>query len=259
MTAPSITIATYNILAKAYAAPNRYPNCAPSVLAPKGRLPTLIGRVIGLDADVLCIQECEEAVFARIQARLGSGYDGRWVRKTGGQPDGCATFVRLPWKCHAWREILFHDKPAPKPSGHVALIAELSRDGHRLTVANAHLRWAPDDAPPDERPGLSQARQLLEAFAKHPSPYVVCGDFNAEPGSEVLELFGVYGFSDAHDPAVMTCNPDGRAKKVDFLLHSRGLTAHPRPALAVTDVTPLPSSTEPSDHIPLVAKFLIRG
>ena len=66
MTAPSITIATYNILAKAYAAPNRYPNCAPSVLAPKGRLPTLIGRVIGLDADVLCIQECEEAVFARM-------------------------------------------------------------------------------------------------------------------------------------------------------------------------------------------------
>lgn len=256
MTAPSIVIASYNILADAYIKPEYYPRCDPQDFAAKRRHPKLLDRVAGLGADVACLQEAEQDLFDRIRSRLGTETSAFWAQKTGGKPDGCATFVRRPWTCRAWRRLAFHDGHAAKPAGHVALIAELVRDGLSLTVVNTHLRWDPPETASEERRGLAQAKQLLSELAKHPSPYVVCGDFNAELGGEVLGLFRAYGFSDAHEASASTCNANGRARKIDFLLHTRALTARPMPPPSVTDATPLPSPAEPSDHVPLVAAFI---
>lgn len=255
MHVPSIVIATYNLLADAYVKPEYYPHCDPRDFEAKRRQPKLLERAAGLKADVLCVQEADAGVYGRLATRLDAGVDARWAQKAGGKPDGCAIFVGGGWSCRAWKTLAFHDGRAAVPTGHVALIAELVKDGCLLTVATTHLRWDPDGTPPESQRGLAQAQQLLPELAKHPSPYVVCGDFNAEPDSVILDLFRAYGFSDAHEATAATCNANGRARKIDFLLHTRGLKADPRLAPAVTDAMPLPSSSEPSDHVPLVAAF----
>src|SRR5262245_16900968 len=91
----AFTVATYNVLASSYIKPPWYPFTPPSVLAPEHRLPALVWHLVGLDADVFCLQEVEEVAFGSFEAGLApSGYTGHYTRKGGGKPDGCATFYR---------------------------------------------------------------------------------------------------------------------------------------------------------------------
>jgi endonuclease/exonuclease/phosphatase family metal-dependent hydrolase len=85
----------------------------------------------------------------------------------------------------------------------------------------------------------------------------VCGDFNAQPGDPLVRAFAEAGLLDAyegrHQP---TCNANGKAKAIDFLFHSRALRAQPDRLPELDDRTPMPSETEPSDHLPIAARLL---
>jgi endonuclease/exonuclease/phosphatase family metal-dependent hydrolase len=141
-------------------------------------------------------------------------------------------------------------------SGHVALLVVFEIDGGALGVANTHFKWDPPDTPREKRHSFREATELLRAMNDlDPGPWIVLGDLNVEPDSAAIEVFRDAGFDDAHDARVMTCNANGRAKKIDFLLHDRRLVAAPASAPPIDDVTPLPSETQPSDHVPLVATF----
>jgi mRNA deadenylase 3'-5' endonuclease subunit Ccr4 len=102
----SLSIASYNVLAGAYVRPDRYPRVVPRLLDPSRRTAAVAGRVAGLGADVLCLQEVEPPVLAALAARLEpDGYLPFFAPK-GGKPDGCATFVkRASWRVLEWREL----------------------------------------------------------------------------------------------------------------------------------------------------------
>jgi endonuclease/exonuclease/phosphatase family metal-dependent hydrolase len=221
-----ISIATYNVLADAYIRREYYPRTDPALLRPGARDDALVARFGGFDADVICLQEVEQRLMDRI------GLPGKFVHKAGGKPDGCATFVRGEGRHEA---VHFDDG-----TGHLVLITETAG----ITIANTHIKW-------DAKWGVGQAEAIVRALAPHPRPWIVCGDFNAEPESSVLRVFR--DFVDAHPASVFTCNSNGRAKKIDYILATKELTAEPLPSGIVTDDTPLPSSSEPSDHIPLRA------
>jgi len=258
VTAPrSFTVATYNILADAYIRPERYPRCDPKLFASATRRPRLVERIIGLDADVVCLQEAEYGAFAAIDEALRPrGYAGRWAHKGRGKPDGCATFVRAPFACLESRVLVFDDGHlADGPSGHVALKTLVGRNDWAVTIVNTHLKWDAPDAPPERRYGLTQAAALLDGMLTSAFPVVVCGDFNAEPSSPLLEAFGRGGFVDAHPASAATFNTANGPAKLDFLLHRLDLSSSPRPSPPIDAATALPSASEPSDHIPLVARF----
>lgn len=260
MSAPprTISVATYNVLADAYIRPERYPLVAPEDFLPERRHPKLDARVEALGADVICAQEVDIAAFRRFDDRLRLlGYRGRWAHRGGGKPDGCATFVRAPWTAEAWMIVEFDDGPR-KRSNRIALVGALARDGILFAVANAHLEWHPPDAPEELRTGLFQARQLVARLRGVPRA-IVCCDGNAEPRSDVMETFLSAGFADAHDPSARTFVTDGRARKIDHLLHSADLVAEPAPPPPIDGNTPLPSADEPADHLPLVAAFRTKG
>jgi len=254
----SLSVATYNLLADAYIKPEHYPLVAPEDFLPENRHPKLDARVATLDTDVICAQEIDHATFRRLDDRLRPrGYRGRWAHRGGGKPDGCATFVRAPWTMKAFVVFDFDDGPR-KPSNRIATFAAIAHGPHVAAIVNVHLEWHKPDAPEEQRHGLHQATQLLTRLAGQRAA-VVCGDFNVRPDDEIVELFRKAGFIDPHPAAFATFNLGGSPRKIDFILHSSDLAATPSPTTAVRADTPLPSSTEPSDHVPLIATVAPRA
>jgi endonuclease/exonuclease/phosphatase family metal-dependent hydrolase len=121
-------------------------------------------------------------------------------------------------------------------SGHLALLA--TAGGRR--IATSHIKWDPPGTP--QRFAIRQARELIAA-----RPDIACGDFNFEPDDDALRIFLDAGFTDPGGTA--TCNPNGRAKRIDYILVRGAATA--LPAMPVTDDTALPSAEMPSDHVPI--------
>lgn len=249
-----IVIATYNVLEDAYVRPEYYPRVDPADFRPENRHPRLTAYVAALGADVALLQEVSYASFERIDARLRKdGYVGRWAHKGLGKPDGCATFVRAPFRI-ATSMIVDLDDGGAKPAGHVALAVVIPVAGAVLTVVNTHIKWVKPGAPGAERADLAQAEHLLSVLAGQPHA-IVGGDFNAEPGSDVLHAFRRRGFADPHPASQATFVGEGRPRKIDYLLHTRDLEARPHPTTHVAAETVLPSPSEPSDHAPVIATF----
>jgi endonuclease/exonuclease/phosphatase family metal-dependent hydrolase len=75
---------------------------------------------------------------------------------------------------------------------------------------------------------------------------------NIEPDDDAYRMLLDGGFVDPHAAAPRpTCNPNGRAKRIDYILHTHDLQATPIVAQAIDHQTPLPSATMPSDHLPI--------
>jgi endonuclease/exonuclease/phosphatase family metal-dependent hydrolase len=249
-------LATYNLLAQAYVQPDRYRAVAPELLEPGHRRAAVLERVAGLEADLLCLQEVEVGMAQALADHLAPrGYAGHFQRKGQGRPDGCATF----WRGAAAREVTaleYDEGLGSAPSGHVALLVELELEGRALCVVNTHLKWDPPARPAATRLGVLQAR-ALGAWLAGRSATVVCGDLNVGPADAVVEALREVGFRDvfAGSEQPHTCCAHGRTSRMDHVLVRGDLHGTPGPAVDLSGLTALPSATEPSDHVPLVARL----
>jgi len=257
---PSIRIASYNVLADAYLKPAWYAHVDPAVLDRDWRWPALARRIAGLQADVVCLQEVEPACFAALSEGLDRvGLIGVYAQKGQGRPDGCATFHRpVTLQLMEQRTLHYRDaRDGEADSGHIALICVFDSVIGTLRIAGTHLRWAPDDAAPQAHIGWRQVRALCDSGIDAANGgWVICGDLNGiSESAPLLELANV-GFVDAYaGQPQATCNPNQRAKRIDYILHSRDLVSVVQPLTVIDDNTPLPSPSEPSDHLPVVARL----
>ncbi|AFE05194.1 hypothetical protein COCOR_03385 [Corallococcus coralloides DSM 2259] len=255
-----LRIASYNILADAYVKPEWFPHTPADLLQPRRRHAPLVQRIVGLDADIVCLQEVEPDSFTALQEGLAPhGYTGVMAQKGQGRLDGCAVFHRWE-RSPGHRTHYFKDRLEDgRISGHLALVVDFDVGGARLRVACTHLRWDRPDRPVEQHQGMQQATELIdELVRKDPEAlWIVCGDFNARPGEPLVQAFEAAGLRDAyagqHQP---TCNANGIPKTIDFLFHSAALRARPDPLSALDERTPLPSEQEPSDHLPICARLL---
>jgi endonuclease/exonuclease/phosphatase family metal-dependent hydrolase len=251
-----IVIATYNVLADAYVKPEYFRHIDPSALKASVRYPRIVERVLGLGADIICLQEVEHELFRSLTSQLRrSGYLGRWAHKDGSKPDGVATFVKLPYRNLGARIVSLSDQSAADASGHVALITRVACGDARITVANVHLKWDQPNLTGDNHAGYAQARVLLDDLA-HERPVIVCGDLNATSRSAILEDFRSAGFTDTHSDENPTCSHDGCVSKIDYILLRGGLHGEigyrAKDAQIISVDAPVPSLDEPSDHIPVI-------
>ena len=132
---------------------------------------------------------------------------------------------------------------------------ELSHDGQPLTVCTTHLRWSPPETPLDQQWASRQVGELHEHLCSDVST-ILCGDFNFTSDHPLMAELASRDLRCAfenNNPA--TFNSRGVPRKIDYLLHNSYLTAQPETVAAMSATTPLPSATEPSDHLPLVATF----
>jgi mRNA deadenylase 3'-5' endonuclease subunit Ccr4 len=260
--ARSLSIASYNVLADSYVKPEWYPNVDPEILRWDRRKFALAERIARLDADIICLQEVEADAYALIERSLAAkGYNGLYAKKGNGKPDGCAIFFRQEGLRFAGRyTIYYRDGRREVPdSGHLALIVSFEREWGVINVVTTHLRWGQDYKPPEAHIGYWQIRELMDERFKADQTahaWIVCGDLNAQADSPVVkELLG-NGFVDAYAGREQaTCNPNGKAKRIDYIFHTSGLRAEPAKIMEIDDLTPLPSADEPSDHLAVMATF----
>ncbi|HEX5082581.1 MAG TPA: endonuclease/exonuclease/phosphatase family protein [Blastocatellia bacterium] len=264
----SLSIASYNILADSYVMPKWYPNVDPEVLRWDRRKFSLAERAARLDADIICLQEVEADAYALLEGNLAAnGYSGVYAKKGAGKPDGCAMFFRQARLRFAGADTLYYcDGRLDVPdSGHLALIVNFECEWGVVKVATTHLKWGQDNKAPEQHIGYREIRELIDERFKPDqtahaqtaqTEWIICGDLNAQSGDPVVRELLDAGFVDAYAGREQaTCNPNGRAKRIDYIFHTPGLSAEPARLMEIDDLTPLPSADEPSDHLPIMAAF----
>jgi mRNA deadenylase 3'-5' endonuclease subunit Ccr4 len=258
----SFSAATYNVLASAYVHRGWYPRSPAMVLNPAWRVPALVQHISNLGADILCLQEVEPETFAALRASLGErGYGAEYARKRAGQPDGLAIFYRHQnFQLLSARVLAFADGDGAADSGYAALLVYLQHAGGILGVMDTHLVWDSPGTLRQAQRGLRQARELAAEFVSAQADargWIVAGDFNATPESEVVSLFDQAGLRCAHAglPGISTCNVNSDARMIDYLFYSSKLTADPALPERIDNRSILPSTEQPSDHLALSAKF----
>ncbi|MBS2034676.1 endonuclease/exonuclease/phosphatase family protein [bacterium] len=225
-------LVSYNVLANAYVNPNYYQGCLPEALEPASRRRRLLERIRTLNADILCLQEAEPDLIKEL------GLPGRFFKKSGDRPDGCAILTHLPGN---WDELHYSDG-----SGHGVLMLQLPN----LMVATTHLKWDP----PQARPGLG-LKQISEALERLRPPALICGDFNCERSDPIVLKCLESGLTDAFEQVGPNHSfiKDGQPRRIDFVLYSRELQVKALPM--PTPSAFLPNHQEPSDHLPLVVEL----
>jgi endonuclease/exonuclease/phosphatase family metal-dependent hydrolase len=247
-----LRVVSWNVLADAYIRASFYPRTRAELLRPGARTSAIIDRIAADPADVFCLQEVEAPLVEAARAALVA-WEIRFAPKPG-KPDGCAIFARPGVGLEAVRVVAYADgAPDREASGHVALLATVRVGELAVRVATTHMRWDPPGTPSAQRWATREMRELLAAL---PPPAIMCGDLNVEPDDEVYRMLLAAGFADPHaGDARPTCNPNGRAKRIDYLVHTRELQAAASATQPVDDATPLPSAQMPSDHVPIAAAF----
>jgi mRNA deadenylase 3'-5' endonuclease subunit Ccr4 len=252
-------VVSYNVLANCYVYPKRYSHIDPDHLRWEKRKIALLKRLESFKAEIICLQEVEKEAFALFERSLSeTGYEGLYAQKGQQKPDGCAVFFKqekLRFKSH--RTIYYHDGGVTADSGHLAMLLHFESASGTIGLANTHLKWDRGGKPKQQHLGYRQIKELLNRYmltdqvADH---WILCGDFNAQPDSAIIEELRSHGFEDAYKGQEQcTANPNRRAKRIDYIFHSPGLRARPAKLMEIDDFTPLPSATEPSDHLAIMA------
>ncbi|KDO34289.1 hypothetical protein SPRG_19107 [Saprolegnia parasitica CBS 223.65] len=202
-TKPAFSVVQLNILASNLASPSHFPYVQPAVLAWETRKNILLDQLHGLDADVVCLEECSDywTFFRPAMARLG--YESAWVKRPSThrstwsgekKMDGCGIFFRNDrYELRECESFNFHDEHDRVAL--LVLLQERSDDnkGDMLLVGCTHLWW--NSRKVDHQ--MKQLRELdnevralktsLELKYQHllhaPLPVVLCGDFNNSPSS----------------------------------------------------------------------------
>ena len=247
----SLSFVTYNVLAQAYAHADRYPNSPPEALRAGPRRALLLKRITDFDADVYLLQEVEADLFAALVSAL-PGHEGRYAPRGDGRPDGVALFVRRSAAAlRDERTVRYVCEPQ------VALVARLEVGARSLWVASTHLRWQAPRTAPSAHIGRQQLAELIAAMPAG-APRIIGGDLNANSQSPVIVEAEASGFrlSCRTQRPWDTTNINGRRRKIDYLLYEpQALLPEPGTLPRLERRTPMPSMTEPSDHLPLWVRF----
>lgn len=152
--APELSVLTWNILADVYVRANSYEYCDPSALQWSNRKHRVIEHLIRLDADILCLQEVEDATFF-IERLNALGYDAVYAMRPKQKRDGCLTVWRRSLLRQVGTQTLVDFNQigtALSLSSHernnigtinVLEFASGPSRGQKVVVANTHLYWNP--------------------------------------------------------------------------------------------------------------------
>jgi mRNA deadenylase 3'-5' endonuclease subunit Ccr4 len=252
-----LIISSYNILATAYIRSDFYPYVNPEHLKWENRRAPLLHKIATLGADILCLQEVEKPFYQLLEASLRQqGYTSVYAQKHG-KPDGCATLFKAEKLTLVDVKTLYYkDGRGDRDSGHLALMTTLETKTSSLHVANTHLKWDRSNNGKEDHWGWRQLQELLEHGIPADEAWVVCGDFNVLPDSFLVQELSARGFQDAYSLQPQpTSNSNSQAKRIDYLFYTDHFIAMPEEIPEIHDTTPLPSETQPSDHLAVLAVF----
>lgn len=219
--APAFRIATYNVLADAYAGQawhreNLFAYCVPGVIDAPRRRQLILRDLLKINADLVGLQEVDSGQLAALTAFGARGWDHLYTRKAGAAADGCALFwrrsrfqleaspleLRLGGSLDALKNVdpaLLAAIRAHEPTNdvlaqvttiaHGVILRDLNAENRRMLVANTHLFYHPNA----NHIRLLQLHMLLTELAYHvrvleadgggPVGVILLGDLNARKGN----------------------------------------------------------------------------
>ena len=233
-----LRLATWNVLAQAYAHPHRYAGVLPADLAAETRMPRVrsVLRELLDESDVVAVQEADAGLVSWLRDELGASvvHAPRASARDG---------VLLASSVHAL-------------SGEVGATSDGRRTWASATmgdvlVVSLHL----DPEWPEKRlAGAAQAAELLAwVEALEPSPVVLLADLNAPWSSLTGDVLRSHGFEAA--PCGATAATNGRTRELDVVAarDCSGLVVTPTDLPPVGSDLWLPDARRPSDHVPIHA------
>lgn len=249
-----VKLTSWNILNPAYAHRHYYGEKSMPHLEWDKRRPLMMKFLSVLQSDVYCLQESTEAIAADVKRSLPD-HDISWTRRKKGSDDGCATLWRSSRFDKVYENVIHH------PNGTHVILAILLRERETRAMfwcCNTHVNYETRE---DDLVKMLFMMNTDLRFAR--LPIVVVGDFNAERNESWYQSLQPNGFRDTWDGRDMKANQftfsNGGVipnKWVDYIL-VRGNIEPVEVQLGLWDPEchDLPSSTVPSDHLPLTLWF----
>lgn len=254
-------LVSYNVLADTFAREEIYPYATF-----EGRHDKVIARVLSMDADIVCLQEVSAALSARLHRALKDKYTISYSAYRMGMM-GLATLVRKSSGFTVERELavvvccMTADDQDTFGShlDNICLLVNVRRAKSAspsfIRIANTHAPCIPGN------PKISNAfvEKLLRVTGTR-NNLIVAGDFNMLPDSPGY-LRMTESLTPCTDPSrETTCSSCRKKDKdvcfsgaIDFIFASKQLEAAIEPTVEIAGL--LPSSTEPSDHVPVSCTF----
>jgi endonuclease/exonuclease/phosphatase family metal-dependent hydrolase len=158
------------------------------------RQPAIVDNLRRIDADVVCLQEAwqddERSQPADLAAALGFDHVYAPAFEIHGGWSGNAVLSRWPIARHSVVDLPMEGGGARDTDAgekRVALFAEVSGPRGLVQVFCTHLSWRADWG------GVRQAQvaevcRFVSSTRPRPFPAVLCGDLNAEPGSDEIRM-----------------------------------------------------------------------
>lgn len=151
------------------------------------------------------------------------------------------------------REIPDHNQRNIPDDPRSALSICLRISGNDLQIINTHLAWGP--TPHDETYKIKQGNILFNHVKNLPRPFILTGDFNLTPDSQIVRKFGTLGRNLTKEHRITnTLNPHVHWAKHLFPPGLAVDYAFVHPALAVTKFQLL-KTPDLSDHFGLALEI----
>lgn len=190
----TFTVMSYNIMAYNFTKIEWFPYCSPDFLHPRYRAPRVLNEIEKLNADVLCLQECDHDLFLEFY-KINLEEMGYTTIYKIASTNRIVTNV-IAFKSHLFRQenwelldlnegLQSHDESFIKHKECLILTLRHLNTNKQFVVANTHLFWNPDF----EYVKYGQISKILTHLESKYSklPLVLCGDMNSTPSSNIIK------------------------------------------------------------------------
>lgn len=223
---------TYNILSDGFAsteiARKMYKYCPRYALDKTYRRPLILKELFGYHSDFMALQECDEDMFKEyLLSKLSEkGYNGLFMKKYRGNPEGEALFYRTERYTHM-KDLSINVKDALFHTSNKLLYAKLSNDAiniisnrkalglihifkdnfannsKNICILNTHLYYLSNMT----HIRLAQMAILLNyvssLVSEQNTNIIVTGDLNSPPSEPLIRFLSGYVINNQSDPLVI--------------------------------------------------------
>lgn len=249
----SIGIATWNILADHHIQPDLYPRSPVHILRPGARRWPIAERVHRLarspEIDFVFLQEVDGYMARQFTDMATSN---RWTvyyaptRSDGAE--GCLVLACGGWRVHEI-EVLPYQSAAGNNAQHLLVGRGPDRS---IDLYHTHIRWGSEETFILQR----QVTELIGWAGEQTRPTVILGDLNITPTTTMLADLVNSGFDDTHrnEDVCSALLFNATRLRLDYIL-TRAMSGVPIVLgdNAIDDGQPIPTPTNPSDHLPIAA------
>ena len=152
------------------------------------RQPAIAATLAGLDADVIALQEVwgDETTNLAAELAAGLGYHHAFASGMDMNGFGFGNALLSRWPIVRHESTMLHGLKETG-EGRLALFAKIDGPRGQLPVFSTHLNWRFEQSHIRQRQ-VTDLAHFVDRMRPWTFPPIVCGDFNAESGSEEIRM-----------------------------------------------------------------------